>query len=460
MFTKIEDDAPDGQGGLAEAITMKIPGDAPRGPWVVELGGVGSGQRTVLHVGERVVLGSGRSADIRVDDPCVSSRHCLLEAFEDRVQLFDLDSKNGVHVGSARVKTGCFSSSSGGFVIGHTAVTMRSHSAPGGSARAEPLPGLVGASDAILRVAEQIRRLAPLRAPVLLMGESGVGKDVVARALHSLGARKGAYVPLNIGTIPDSLADSELFGHTRGAFTGATASRGGAFQAAHDGTLFLDEIGEVSPSVQVRLLRVLEDGVVRPLGGNQTRTVDVRVVSATWAPLLEHCAQKRFRFDLYQRLSTVVVELPALRERRSDIPALAQHWLHRFEPEIGLRILTSAAVARLVAHDWPGNVRELGSVVYRACVAAGGPTVDLVHVQTALGRPSRSTPSEDREPERLLERAQGNVSLAARLAGVPRSTFRAWLARCRGGDSTRPPGELERPAPSRAACWAVSGALR
>jgi DNA-binding NtrC family response regulator len=437
MFAKYNDEAAVAEGGSVGATTMEISCDTLRGPWVVELGGAGSGQRTVLHPGESVVLGSGRSADIRVDDPCVSSRHCLLEAIEGRLRVVDLDSKNGVYVGSARVKTGWFSSRSGGFVIGHTAVIMRSHSASSGSARAAPLPGLVGSSDAILRVAEQIRRFAPLRAPVLLMGESGVGKDVAARALHSLGSRKGAYVPLNIGTIPDSLADSELFGHTRGAFTGATAARGGAFQAAHDGTLFLDEIGEVSPSVQVRLLRVLEDGVIRPLGGNQSRTVDVRVVSATWAPLLEHCAQKRFRFDLYQRLSTVVIELPPLRERRSDIPALAQHWLERFESEIGVRTMTSAAVSRLVAHDWPGNIRELGSVLYRASVAADGPTVDLFHVQMAIGRLSRTGSGEDKEPERILERAQGNVSLAARLAGVPRSTFRAWLARSRSGDSPR-----------------------
>ncbi len=411
------------------STTEEILCEGSKGPWVIEVGGLGATIRRVLGPGEKLVLGSGRAADLRIDDPWVSQQHCVLEHTENRVRVRDLDSKNGVFVGAARVKSAGFASRSGGFVIGRTAVIVRNQLECRASAQGARLPGMVGDSEPMQRVAEQVSRVAPLRAPVLLLGESGVGKDVVARALHTLSKREGAYVPLNVGTIPDTLADSELFGHVRGAFTGAVANHKGAFESAHQGTLFLDEMGEVSQNVQVRLLRVLEDGVVRPVGAGSSRVVDVRVISATWAPLLEYCAKGRFRFDLFQRLSTVVIAIPALRERRSDIPALINHWLDRIKDEVGLKMLTSAALSRLIAHDWPGNVRELGSVVYRAAIMVDGPTVDLMHVELALGTRGGARRTDVSEPEQMLQKARGNVSLAARLAGVPRSTFRAWLAR-------------------------------
>jgi len=411
------------------STTEELACECSTGPWLVEVGGLGAPIRRVLGPGERLVLGSGLAADLRIEDPWVSQQHCVLEHTENRVRVHDLDSKNGVFVGAARVKSAGFSARTGGFVIGRTAVIVKSQMGYREPPRSACLPGLVGNSEPMQRVAEQVMRVAPRRAPVLLLGESGVGKDVVARALHLLSKRDGEYVPLNVGTIPDTLADSELFGHVRGAFTGAVAQHKGAFESAHRGTLFLDEIGEVSPSVQVRLLRVLEDGVVRPVGASATKSVDVRVVSATWAPLLEHCAKGRFRFDLFQRLSTVVISIPALRERRSDIPCLVNHWLCRIHDEVGSKTLTSAALSRLVAHDWPGNVRELGSVIYRAAIMVDGPSIDLMHVELALGARGGEQHSKISEPERMLAKARGNVSLAARLAGVPRSTFRAWLAR-------------------------------
>jgi DNA-binding NtrC family response regulator len=279
------------------------------------------------------------------------------------------------------------------------------------------------------RVAAEVRRCARLRAPVLLQGESGSGKDVVARAIHRLARGAGPYVPINVGAIPDTLADAELFGHKRGAFTGAVATRAGAFEEAHGGTLFLDEVAELSPGIQVKLLRVVEDGLVRPVGGNQPREVDVRIVSATWAALHERVAAGQFREDLYHRLSTFVVRLPPLRTRKSDIPALARALMRRIEQEVGPKTLTSPALGRLIDHTWPGNVRELGSVLYRAAVSATGEEIHQDDVEAALDAPSKARPRalSEREARALLAEHQNNVSAAARTAGVPRSTFRSWI---------------------------------
>jgi DNA-binding NtrC family response regulator len=295
----------------------------------------------------------------------------------------------------------------------------------------EPLPGLIGGSLPMRRLAADVRRCAPLRAAVLLQGESGSGKDVIARAIHGLSGRSGSYVPINAAAIPESLADAELFGHRRGAFTGAVLARAGAFEEAHRGTLFLDEVAELSSSIQVKLLRVVEDGRVRPIGGGQPVDVDVRVVSASWAPLEERVTEDRFREDLFHRLATFVVRVPPLRARKSDIPALARHLLGRVREDVGGKQLGSAALARLVAHSWPGNVRELASVLYRAAVSAEGERIEAAHVDAALTGPSRSRPRalSESEASLLLREHGGNVSAAARTAGVPRSTFRSWLER-------------------------------
>jgi DNA-binding NtrC family response regulator len=244
-----------------------------------------------------------------------------------------------------------------------------------------------------------------------------------------LSGRRGPYLPINAGALPESLADAELFGHCRGAFTGAVAARPGAFQQADHGTLFLDEVAELLPSVQVKLLRVVEDGNVRSVGASRAQQVDVRIVAATWVPLAQRAAEGRFRMDLFHRLALVVIELPPLRQRKSDIPALARGVLGRLEPELGPKRLSSAALARLVAHSWPGNVRELGGALYRAAVAAPGQLIDAAHVQ--LGRAERQAaprPSPE-QAKKLLREHRGNVSAAARAAGVARSTFRAWLER-------------------------------
>jgi DNA-binding NtrC family response regulator len=281
------------------------------------------------------------------------------------------------------------------------------------------------------RVAEEIRRHARSRATVLLQGESGTGKDVVARALHTLSGRGGDYVPLNVGAFPDSLADSELFGHRRGAYTGAVSNRSGAFELAHRGTLFLDEVAELSAAAQVKLLRVVEEGAVRPIGASQPVRVDVRVISASWAALPARVAEGRFRVDLFHRLATVTIELPPLRRRKSDIPLLSRVLLERLRDDVGEKRLSGPALSRLLSHDWPGNVRELSAVLYRAAMRTPGVDIQEQHVElpdvlTKAANAAREAPERAFE---LLDAQAGNVSAAARAAGVPRSTFRSWLAR-------------------------------
>jgi DNA-binding NtrC family response regulator len=294
----------------------------------------------------------------------------------------------------------------------------------------------------MLRLSEEIFRVAPHRVPVLIQGESGTGKDLVARALHQLAHRSGQFIPINAAAIPESLADAELFGHQKGAFTGALYNRAGAFEQADRGTLFLDEVAELSPALQGRLLRVVEDGRVRPIGARQEKQVEVRIVSASWADLEERVSCGRFREDLLHRLATVVLRVPALRERRSDIPMLAKCLLARFETELGPRMLSPRFLARLVEYEWPGNVRQLSSVLYRAALRSGGALLEPQYLE--LSRvPARRTQSgllNPREARELYERHDKNISAAARAARVPRSTFRGWLERSRS-EQERPNGQ-------------------
>lgn len=406
------------------------------GPYFVEIGcGEGEAQPFELRSGQRVSLGSGPSVGIRLHDRTVSSSHCELFAGEQGVEVVDLGSKNGVFVGGARVARARLEPASASFVIGRSTVTVRAArgSAPPG---ASSLPGIVGSSEPMRRVAEEVRRHAATRAPILIQGESGTGKDLVARAVHALGRPEGPYVPLNVGAIAESLADSELFGHRRGAFTGAVMHRAGAFEQAHRGTLFLDEVAELSSGVQVRLLRVVEDGAVRPIGATGSTTVDVRIVSASWASLPERIEQGKFRADLYHRLSMVTLRLPPLRERRTDIPALSRLLLRRLEPDLGGKELRSDALAMLVAHDWPGNVRELSSVLYRAAALATGPEIMAQHLALSVRQvgPRRVRDVRQFDAEALLASHDGNVSAAARAARMPRTTFRALLTRSELGE--------------------------
>jgi DNA-binding NtrC family response regulator len=427
--------------------TLELRARHEPGPFYVEVGSCEGDLRLFeLGTGQLLTLGSGSAADVRLRDRTVSGLHCELCVDDEGVVVRDFGSKNGLFVGGARVPHARLDTSgSASFVIGRSTVTVRparGHTPCSASA----LPGIVGNSEPMRRIAEEVRRHAGTRAPILIQGESGTGKDLVARAIHALGRPAGPYVPLNVGAIAESLADSELFGHRRGAFTGAVAHRQGAFEQAHQGTLFLDEVAELSAGVQVRLLRVVEDGAVRPLGAHTSTNVDVRIVSASWAALGERVEDGRFRGDLYHRLAMVTLELPPLRERRSDIPALSNVLLRRLEPELGQKKLGSDALAVLVAHDWPGNVRELSSVLYRAAALASGPDILAQHLALSARSvgPRRVRDIGHFDAKALLASHSGNVSAAARAAHIPRTTFRALLLK----------GELDasahRPAATRA----------
>jgi DNA-binding NtrC family response regulator len=248
--------------------------------------------------------------------------------------------------------------------------------------QAEGTPLLVGESPAMGSVRQLIDTIAPTDAGVLILGETGTGKELVARNLHDRSRRAGAaFVPVNCGALPENLVESELFGHRKGAFTGAETSRKGLFEVANGGTLFLDEIGELDKSVQVKLLRFLESGEIRRVGENDPFRVDVRVLCATHRDLREMIAEDTFREDLYFRLNTFEIHLPALRERKDDIPNLATHMLKRFHRSGGrLPDISEAAMQTICEHHWPGNVRELANAMERAVILAAGGTILPEHL--------------------------------------------------------------------------------
>jgi DNA-binding NtrC family response regulator len=240
-------------------------------------------------------------------------------------------------------------------------------------ADAMALAGLIGASAAIQAVRTQIGEVRNSRSTVLITGESGTGKDVIARAIHASSPRRERpFVPVNCAAIPDQLLESELFGHVRGAFTGAQAARVGRFEQAEGGTLFLDEIGDMPLQMQAKILRVLQDRTVEPVGGTTSRQVDVRVIAATNQDLATAIAAGRFRADLFYRLNVYPIVMPPLRERPEDVPLLAQHFLERLGPELGSVAtgFTEGALRLLRAHSWPGNVRELQNCIERAALVA------------------------------------------------------------------------------------------
>jgi DNA-binding NtrC family response regulator len=230
---------------------------------------------------------------------------------------------------------------------------------------------MIGDSPEMLELARLIRLVAPRSASVLIEGETGTGKEVVARALHRLSPRANKpFVVLNCAAIPEALLEAELFGHTRGAFTGAMHSRTGRIEAAHGGTLFLDEIGEMPIGLQAKILRFLENGELQRVGDNDTTHVDVRVIAATNQQLEKRVAEGAFRLDLYHRLAVFPVEVPPLRDRTEDIAALSEHFLAMMGKTAPRKTLTAAALTKLLRHDWPGNVRELAHVLERGCILA------------------------------------------------------------------------------------------
>jgi DNA-binding NtrC family response regulator len=291
---------------------------------------------------------------------------------------------------------------------------------------------IVGSSPEMQRVFKTVAQIAPSRATVLLTGESGTGKELVAAAIHHHSPRSaGPFVKLHCAALAESLLESELFGHERGAYTGADRKREGRFEQANGGTLFLDEIGEISLSTQVKLLRVLQEREFERVGGSQTMRVDVRVIAATNRDLKEMVAAGKFREDLYYRLNVINLNLPSLRQRPSDVPALAMHFLKHFSAENDkpVKTISDAALNQIANYGWPGNVRELENVIERAVVLTDGDTVELHHLPPELeaatrrgGAPAIPGASMD-ELERYailktMESVGGSTSRAAELLGI------------------------------------------
>jgi two-component system response regulator HydG len=303
---------------------------------------------------------------------------------------------------------------------------------------AHGLGRIVGASPAMLRLLELVRQVAPSTATVLIQGESGTGKELIADAIHQGSPRRDRpSIKVNCAALPETLLESELFGHERGAFTGAVAQKRGRFELADGGTLFMDEIGDLALPVQAKLLRVLQSGEFERVGGTRTLKVDVRLVAATNADLAARVREQRFREDLYYRLNVITVQLPPLRERREDIPLLAQHFLRKYAEKNGKAIAGFAdeTLDVLGSHSWPGNIRELENVIERAVILSRSSVLSPADLPEALtGNPqttrqlvvSIGTPLEDVEDRLISETlryTKGDKTLAARLLGVATRTI-------------------------------------
>jgi DNA-binding NtrC family response regulator len=311
--------------------------------------------------------------------------------------------------------------------------------------RLEQPPGLIGRTAGMLAVYKQIAYAADSSAPVLILGESGTGKELVAKAIHAY-SRRGSrpFVALNCGAIPETLLESELFGHTRGAFTGAVSDRKGILEQASGGTVLLDEIGETSLALQVRLLRAIEEGEVRPVGANRVTKIDARIISATNRDLEKEVAEQRFRQDLYYRLTVIVIQVPPLRERQADIPLLVDRFLQNASARAGRTVeLTPAALEALTAHNWPGNVRELENTIERLVLFCRGSSIEVTDLPPGINRAGASAdlhqrvfadlPSLDELERRylvhVLHAVGGNRTRAAEVLGIDRRTLYRMAAR-------------------------------
>ena len=398
-----------------------------------------------------IAIGTAPTCDLVVSDDRVSARHVAVCSDGSRFAVRDLGSTNGTWYEGSRVSQVTVPAGTT-LLVGRTALRIEAEAQPLDlpPSQARRFGELVGESLAIREVFAVLERVAESDATVLIEGETGTGKELVARALHDASRRRrGPFIAVDCGALPESLLESELFGHVRGAFTGAAQPRSGMIVRADGGTLFLDELGRISPTVQARLLRVIEERVVRPLGGDTERAVDVRVIAASRDDVDAEVAAGRFRPDLLYRLAVVRVGLPPLRIRREDLPILVRELLRRRglpdEPPAGPNL------DRLIAHAWPGNVRELRNVIDRAIALAPGAQrfadlairIDPAQRDSGDDLAIRSDlPYADakalvlHELERryladVLARTGGNLSAASRISGIDRKHLRS-LARKHG----------------------------
>jgi transcriptional regulator with PAS, ATPase and Fis domain len=440
-----------------EDATTRVPADRHRiripNVTLAVVEGPSRGKRLALTSGV-ATIGTGENNPLVLEDKSVSRLHCEIRVRPFGITLRDSGSTNGTFVEGVRVRDADVPA--GAIIrVGGSAIRVEVGDEPTFvplSDKAE-LGMLVGGSVEMRRVYAILERVAPTDATVLIQGETGTGKDVAAQTIHALSRRKsGPFVPLDCGAIPANLFESELFGHVRGAFSGATADRQGVFEEAHGGTLFLDEIGEVPLDLQPKLLRALETKSVRPVGSNRAKAVDIRVVAATNRPLAQAVNEGTFREDLYYRLAVVDVTLPPLRARPEDVATLAQHFYRQLRGG-GARneSLPDAFVRGLAGREWPGNVRALKNFIERS-VALGfvdaaptatskgtsvpPPTGDLATTDLIpLDRPLKDARQawilgfESVYVRHVLARANGNVTHAAELAGVSRRFLQRLIAR-------------------------------
>ncbi len=381
-----------------------------------------AGETTTLEPGELILVGRHPACDVRLTNPEVSFLHCALVASQGGVEVVDLDSSNGTQVDGTRVHAAT--------VYGRSVLSIG------------PMPAALGPDATSLgrwsrlpsapmqRIYALLDRLAPSSAPVYIQGESGTGKEGIAQSLHTLSGREGRFVALNAALLTPELAASELFGHLKGAFTGASQDRAGAFALAHNGTLFLDEIGELRADVQAELLRVVEEHQVRPLGASEPTAVNVRLVTATHHDLAAEMRAGTFREDLFHRLWVLPLTLPPLRERCEDIDVLACDFLGRQRPR---RRLSAAAREELWRYRWPGNIRELLNSLRRACVLTDEITLEPKHLQLAGVCDQPATLDAVVRQSVLATYAKHNDSVAAtaRELGIHRATVYRHLRQAR-----------------------------
>ncbi|HVY44585.1 MAG TPA: sigma 54-interacting transcriptional regulator [Minicystis sp.] len=400
-----------------------------------------------------VVVGTGPGAQLRLRDPAVSRLQCEIAVAGGRITLRDHGSTNGTFVEGYRVRD--VDLTPGAVVrVGSTVLRLEGRDEPEtvSLSTRTSFGSLVGGSVEMRRIYAVLERIAPTDATVLVEGETGTGKELVARSIHEASRRaQMPFVTVDCGALPENLIESELFGHVRGAFTGAVGDRTGAFEEAHGGTLFLDEIGELPLALQPKLLRALESRTVRRIGSNKARPVDLRVIAATNRNLVRAVNEGIFREDLYYRLAVIEVRLPPLRARREDLPLLAAHLIERFTGTASPA--PPAMLDALFARSWPGNVRELKNFVERSISlgwppAAGAPTEDArraasilpsatdalvpVHLPMKEAKLAWMDAFESVYVRALLEKTGGNVTRAAALAGISRRFFQVMLARTRG----------------------------
>ncbi len=419
--------------------TEQQPRDATQTRWHPAQVRVRQGANESVHklVGEGFTLGKDEGNDLVVADRYISGRHLRITRRDGVFQVLDRTSTNGTWLGPVRVFEAEVPIGTS-LRIGETELFIEPVTP---KKEAAAFQGIIGSDPSVRQLVDLIERVAPSSAAIAIFGESGTGKELVASAVHARSTRADKpFIPVNCAAISKELIESELFGHEKGAFTGAANARKGAFEEADGGTLFLDEIGELPLDLQAKLLRALESGEIKRVGASRPMHVDVRLVAATNRDLLAASREGKFREDLYYRLCVIPLHLPPLRSRKSDVVALAEHFIRTFAPRGQTVKLTATALDRLQTHHWPGNIRELRNVIHRALLLRKGPMIDAndlsfdqeVNPETGIAVPDvppgmtleqMLEKLERQIVENALRRCNNNRERVARELGVARSTL-------------------------------------